>query len=383
MAYQPEENEFAPIYQLEIDDLVLGGLGGLSNLPLKQLASRTLYLKTALETLESGGGPFDYNASGGTLPAEGSDGPGVMGIRRKDYYFVTTPGVVFGVTLQKGDALIAMVDDADDISEFIISQSNAELATPTVIGMVKLVQNLTGGSEADACLSVAGLLNLFAQKASPALTGTPTTSTPADADNTSRIANTAWVLARLVAMQGVLQNNIDGEVTARQGAITSEANARIAADNTEITARQNAITGEANTRSAADTNEANARIAADNNLNSIKANKSQPGWQDLPLQNGWTGGTGTNKPQFRVDEFGGIHLKGILIASGSTSRNAVPISSLPIPYGAATPVNILIFRDDVAPCYLEISGAGSLAIPVAMYSTARQYHLFGISYWAN
>src|ERR1044072_8126756 len=154
MAFQPENPTYEPgVYQLEKLDPVLGGLGGKSNVPLLQLANRTAWLKQALENLESGGGPFEYNASAGTLPVGGSDGPGVMGIRRKDYYFVVVPGTVSGVTLQAGEALIAKQDDADHISEFIISQSNAELATPTVIGMVKLVQNLAGGSQADACLS--------------------------------------------------------------------------------------------------------------------------------------------------------------------------------------------------------------------------------------
>lgn len=260
MANQPENPIFHEgIYQLERPDLVEGGLGGKSNLPLKQLTDRTAYLKQALDSLESGGGPFEYNASAGTLPVGGSDGAGVAGIRRKDYYFVTVPGTVSGVTLQQGDALIAKIDDADNIAEFIISQSNAELATPTVIGMVKLVQDLTGGSMADACLSVAGLISLFAQKNSPALTGVPTTTTPGNTDNTTRIANTAWVLARLVELSTAVNNSIAAEALARGNADA---------------ALQNNINAEALARTNADSAEALARANADNSLDTAKANKS-------------------------------------------------------------------------------------------------------------
>jgi hypothetical protein len=260
MAYQPETPEYhAGIYQLEKIDLVEGGVDGKSNLPLKQLTDRTAYLKQSIDALESGGGPFEYNASAGTLPVGGSDGPGVAGIRRKDYYFVTVPGVVSGVTLQIGDALIAMVDDADHISEFIVSQTNAELATPSVIGMVKLVQNLTGGSQADACLSVAGLITLFAQKAGPAFTGNATSETPVAGDNSLRIANTAWVLARLVTLSDSITDAIEAESIARENADNSIINNI----DTEILARQNG-----------DSDEAAARAAGDNSLNSSKADKS-------------------------------------------------------------------------------------------------------------
>jgi hypothetical protein len=259
MAFTPETPTYEPgIIQLETTTKVLGGLGGPSNEPLRQLANRTAWLKQALENLESGGGPFEYNASAGTLPVGGSDGAGVAGIRRKDYYFVTVPGVVSGVTLQIGDALIAKQDDADHISEFIISQSNAELATPTVIGMVKLVQNLAGGSQADACLSVAGLLTLFAQINSPTFTGAPKVPTPAAGDNSTLIANTAWVLARLTSLSDTLNNAISAEATVRanedavlQSNIDDANAARLNGDN----ALQTNIN-----------NEAAARIAGDNAL---------------------------------------------------------------------------------------------------------------------
>lgn len=353
MAYQPEQSEFSPVYQIEVNDPVLGGLGGIANLPLLQLANRTLYLKDALETLESGGGPFEYNPSAGTLPVGGSDGAGVMGIRRKDYYFVIAPGTVDGVTLQQGDALIAKVDDAATIDDFIVSQSNAELATPTVIGMVKLVQDITGGSMADACLSVAGLITLFAQKASPALTGTPTTSTPDPTDNTNRIANTAWVLARLVALQTTLQSNIDAEVSARQSAVSAEAATRASADSAEATARANAVSNEATARANADNAEQAARIAADNSLNSAKANRSQAAWTNIALTNGWTGFPGQT-PQYMIDEFGRVHLRGMMVPGSSN------IFSDSLPLGAAVSGRLLFFPIVMSP------GSGTVYLSTSM-----------------
>lgn len=259
MANLTETSTYEPaIHELGTEELVLGGPTGPSNTPLRQLANRTKWLKDAIDNLESGGGPFAYNASAGTLPVGGSDGAGVAGIRRKDYYYVTVPGTVFGVTLQIGDALIAKVDDAAAIADFIVSQANGDLATPSVIGMVKLVQNISGGSLADAVLSTAGLISIFAQKNSPVFTGEPTAPTPADADNSQKLANTAWTLARIAAA-----------VTDMTNAISAEATARANAD----TALQNNIDAEATARGNADTtlqnninNEATARINGDNAL---------------------------------------------------------------------------------------------------------------------
>jgi hypothetical protein len=317
MANLIESSTYEPaIHEIGVEEFVLGGLNGPSNTPLKQLANRTKWLKDAVDALESGGGPFAYNASAGTLPAFGTDGAGVAGIKRKDYYFVTVPGTVSGVTLQIGDALIAMVDDADVIAEFIVSQSNAELATPSVIGMVKLVQNISGGSLVDAVLSTAGLISLFAQKASPALTGVPTTTTPADADSSQQIANTLWVLARILE-----------EATARANAISAEANARANADST----LQNNI----NTLAA-------SMVAADTNLNNIKANKADATvWTDLNL--GIYGVAQNNKPQWRINQFGEMELRGSysvsVVISGNTNWVLASFIDLPVPIKTAMLAN--------------------------------------------
>lgn len=232
------------VYQLEITDRVIGGPNGISNLQAKQLANRTAWLKQAIDTLESGGGPFEYNASAGTLPIGGTNGTGVAGIKRKDTYYVTVAGTVSGVSLQIGDQLTAKVDEADDISEFVIVQANSELATATVIGMVKLAQDLSAGSQSDAVLSVAGLIALFAKIASPTFTGTPAAPNPSNNSNSTQVATTAWVVARILE-----------EATARGNAVDSEATARNNADvnlQNNINSTNSNLTSEATTRANAD-----------------------------------------------------------------------------------------------------------------------------------
>lgn len=52
MAFQPEVAQWdAGVYQFETTDVVEGGLGGVDNAPLLNLANRTLYLKTFIERL--------------------------------------------------------------------------------------------------------------------------------------------------------------------------------------------------------------------------------------------------------------------------------------------------------------------------------------------
>lgn len=284
MANLNEVSSFEPVYRLEKTDKVLGGPGGVANVPLQNLANRTKYLFDAIAALESGGGPFPFNASAGVLPTGGTDGPGVGGIKRKDTYYVTVAGTVAGVTLQIGDTLTAKNDDADDINEFVILQANSSLATPTILGMVKLVQNLSGGSAADAVLSVAGLITLFAQINNPTFTGDPKAPTPASGNNSQSIANTAWVFARL---------------------------------NEVATALNNALSAETNARTNADTAEANARSSADNSLNNAKADKSI----NIGTNGGLQGGGNLSADRTLSIAAGGVDTS--KLADGSVTTNKI------------------------------------------------------------
>lgn len=52
MATQPDVHDFPDVYQLEVTDEVLGGLGGTDNEPLHQLASRDLWLRREILALQ-------------------------------------------------------------------------------------------------------------------------------------------------------------------------------------------------------------------------------------------------------------------------------------------------------------------------------------------
>ena len=59
MANQPETPVYdAGVYQLEVADPVLGGVGGVSNAPLLNLARRTAYLKQHMDALETASAGF-------------------------------------------------------------------------------------------------------------------------------------------------------------------------------------------------------------------------------------------------------------------------------------------------------------------------------------
>ncbi len=260
-------SSFDDVYQLETTDPVLGGPGGIANRQAQNLANRTKFLQDAIAAIDGSGGPFDLDASGGVLPTNGSGPAGA--IKRKDQYRVTVAGTFAGppsTPVQVGDQLIARIDNAVAITDYIVLQGNAVLATPTVLGLVKLVQNISGGSQVDQVLSLAGLLTIFAQLASPVLSGNPTTPDQTAGNNSGRIANTKYVdtavgveiAARVAAVSAeattrgsadtTLQNNLNSEIAARAAGMSGEATVR---QNSDVTL-QNNINAESATRSAAD-----------------------------------------------------------------------------------------------------------------------------------
>jgi hypothetical protein len=228
-------SQFDNVPLLDKTDRVEGGLLGASNKQAASLANRTQWLKDAIDALEGGGGPFDYDASTGTPPAAGTgSGPGGA-IQRKDQFVVSVAGVVSGTPLQVGDSLIAKQNLPTTLAHYVIIQGNATLATSSALGLVKLSQDLALGPQPDVVLSLVGLINLFAQLASPSFSGNPKAPTKPQTDRSDNLATTAHVGAA-----------IDAETAVRTAAIGSETSARIDQDNilttalnTERTQRQN------------------------------------------------------------------------------------------------------------------------------------------------
>lgn len=216
---------FDSVYQLEKIDPVLGGAGNVANRQAQALLNRTEWLKDAIAALEGGGGPFDFDASAGVVPATGSGPAGA--VARKDSYRVSVAGTVGGQNLQVGDQLVARQDAPTLISQYIILQSNVDLATATVLGLVKLAQDLAGGGAADKTLSTAGLIALFAQLASPAFTGNPTAPTQAALNSSTRLATTKYVDDAVAVETGARVTAVSGA----NAAVATEATNRINADN--------------------------------------------------------------------------------------------------------------------------------------------------------
>lgn len=218
---------FDSVYQLEKIDPVLGGAGNVANRQAQALLNRTEWLKDAIAALEGGGGPFDFDASGGVVPATGSGpGPG-FGVLRKDTYRVSVAGMVGAQSLQVGDQLVARQDAPTLISQYIVLQSNVDLATATVLGLVKLAQDLAGGGAADKTISTAGLIALFAQLSSPAFTGNPTAPTQAALNSSTRLATTKYADDAVAVETGARVTAVAGA----NAAVATEATNRVNADN--------------------------------------------------------------------------------------------------------------------------------------------------------
>jgi hypothetical protein len=370
-------SQFDEVYQLEKTDPVLGGPGGISNRQAQNLANRTQWLKDAIDALEGGGGPFDYNASGGLVPThttntEGGSGSGGA-IVRKDQFVVSVAGVVSGTPLQVGDSLIAKQDDPTLITHYVVIQGNAELATQTVLGLVKLSQDLSPGNVADAVLSLAGLIGIFAQLNSPLLTGNPKAPTKAQTDKTTNIATNEYVAQAIVDEAGVRTNGdasnaaaINNEITARQGAITGEATARSTADGilqtqitAEVTNRQNADTAEATARS-------NADATLQTNINAIDDSNTPWGDPGFVYGAGMSSGSATIALQARKVR-GVVQLRGyIQHAVPSAINSGDVILTLPVGY---RPVGNRSIRVNVGPQsivggtqFVDIAFTGTVAL---------------------
>lgn len=336
-------NTLDDVYQLEKTDPVLGGPGGISNRQAQQLLNRTEWLKSAIEALESGGGPFDYNASGGLVPTHTTNTPGGSGVAgailRKDQFVVTVAGVVGGIPLQIGDSLIAKQDAPTLITHYVIIEGNAVLATATTLGLVKLGQDISVPG-ADITISIAGLITLFAQLNSPAFTGNPTVPDQVPSTDNQRAANTKFANAA-VAAEAVLRTNGD---SANTGAINGEIAARIAADATLQTNINNEIANritDVNTEEAARiaavaaevTNRGNADAALQNNINALDGNLIAWSAVGITYPAGWSSSAGAPL-QYR--KIGGIvYLRGRVEKSTTPTSGetafTLPAAACPLP----------------------------------------------------
>lgn len=190
------------IYQLETTDLVLGGADGIDNLQAKQLASRTQYLKVAIEGLGSG----KQNADP-TLAAIAA----LVGSADKMIYFTGGDVAALATITAYARTLIACADAAA-VRASLSAVSQAELAAAVAAlvnaspAQLDTLNELAAalGNDANFAATITAALALKAPLASPALTGNPTAPTAGQFDNDTSLATTAFVQRALGNFSGTI-----------------------------------------------------------------------------------------------------------------------------------------------------------------------------------
>lgn len=109
-----------------------------------QDAATKAYVLQALTAVGRPRGGFD--ASSGAVPAPTADN------EAGDFWRITVAGTIGTMVLKVGDVLFAAIDDAAVAADFYAVQSNVDLATDTVLGLIKLY-GTTSGSATDGAPS--------------------------------------------------------------------------------------------------------------------------------------------------------------------------------------------------------------------------------------
>lgn len=217
MANQPETSTYeAGIYQLETSDPVQGGLGGVSNSPLLQLANRTKWLKgqvdsinTALAAIATLASPIFTGDPRAPTPATGDNDTSLATTAFVQNSLATTSKDVTGsgnVTLTSVEAGVAILDLFGTLS------GARNVILPTSPQRAWIVRNRTSGAYALTVKTAGGTGVVVAQGYTATvfsdgtnivrantdlpdanLTGTPTATTAAPGDSSTRVATTAFV----------------------------------------------------------------------------------------------------------------------------------------------------------------------------------------------
>ena len=234
MANQPESPTYdSGVYQLEVVDPVDGGVGAVSNKPLLSLSNRTAYLKQHVDNLESGAtipptlAPINSPAFTGT-PTAPTPALGDNSTKIATTAFVQ--GTVNGsliksvaggsnVTLsavEAGNGMLTFTGALTaNISVIVPATSKRWVVSNQTTGAFTLTMKtssgtgivVTQGKNTHLWCDGTNVLDEKTDFPSPALTGTPTTPTPASGDNSTTIANTGFVFN---ATDGLASINVAG-----------------------------------------------------------------------------------------------------------------------------------------------------------------------------
>src|SRR5258708_8879267 len=220
MANQPESATYdAGVYQLELLDPVQGGVGGLSNKALLNLANRTAYLKQHMDLLEAGttvipgyallNSPALTGSRTCPTPATGDNS---SKIANRAFVQITANGYV-SVNVA-GGANVALTQSQYGVPIINLTgliTANIAVIFPTQSG-IWIVSNNTTGAFSVTCRTSGGTGVTVAQGKSSgiygdgtniyksrtdftdaALLGSPTAPTPTAGDNSTLVATTAFV----------------------------------------------------------------------------------------------------------------------------------------------------------------------------------------------
>lgn len=125
-----EENRWEEgVYQIEVTDPVVGGVDGISNKQAKQLANRTKYLKTQVESLlsklntaqsalDTKISTSEKNAANGVAPLDANK---KIPTANMPTYVVSVAGKTGAVNLSKSDVALGNVDNTSDAAKPISS----------------------------------------------------------------------------------------------------------------------------------------------------------------------------------------------------------------------------------------------------------------------
>lgn len=220
MANQPETPIYdAGVYQLEVADLVDGGVGAVSNKPLLNLADRTAYLKQRVDNLESGAtippGIAPLNSPGLTgTPTTPTPALGDNSTKIADTAFVqgTVNGLLTKSVAGNANVTLTAVEAGNGILKFTGALTGNIAVIVPATSKSWVIQNATTGAFALTVKTPTGTGIVVAQGdtaelwcdgvnvllsttdfTNVALAGTPTTPTATDGDSSQQVANTAFV----------------------------------------------------------------------------------------------------------------------------------------------------------------------------------------------
>lgn len=231
MANLPELNEFTPgIYQIETADPVLGGVDGTTNVPLKALANRTQWLKQQVDSLNtaiaSAIGAAYVQEELNKLP------------HKAPVAAVTTTNIVLsglqtvdGVALTAGRRVLVAAQTTAAQNGIYLVQAGAWVRAADMDADTEIqagVQVMVSGGNVfadtiwhlltDGTITIGTTAQVWkCLTNNTELLGNPTAPTPAQFDNDTSLATTAFVRNELLGLGGAAYNAIFGKSLSANG----------------------------------------------------------------------------------------------------------------------------------------------------------------------